>query len=305
MPRGACVLGLEVGGTQVCLSLDTLAAYEADTSFTGMVVGRVANRINQGRFILDGVEHQVPANSGPHALHGGPGGFHTRDWSGTVHDDGIEFTLISPDGDMGFPGEVTARVRYRISGSQVTVEYSATTTAPTPINLTQHTYFNLSGGARPTQDGDIRGHLLQVRADQVLEVDRTMIPRPGITNLDGHDLDLRVPRRIGSVRNGRVDHGYRLTDDVDAPAAVLTDPVSGRTLEIFTDAPGIQVYTGEFLPRPFSGVALETQRHPDAPNRPDFGDPTLRPGQTWRSTTRWRFTNSTNATDRHTSRPGR
>lgn len=285
IPRGARLQRLDVDGVRIGHGYDDAADYLSDTTFTGAVVGRFANRIAGGRFILDGVEHQVPCNDRGNALHGGPDGFFAREWTGRAVDGGVEFALVSPDAEMGFPGRVTATARYLLQDRTVTVELVATTDAPTVVNLAQHTYFNLAG----IESGTVLGHRLSVAADRVLEVDSTGIPLPGVAGLDGHRLDLRAGPELCQVDDGRIDHCFWLSRGADSPAAELSDPASGRRMWVHTDAPGLQVYTGEHLPQPFNAVALEAQWLPDSPNRADFPSTVLRPGEVWSSVTTWTF----------------
>jgi aldose 1-epimerase len=279
---GATVQALDYRGTSVLAESPMIPDRDGD-SFAGAVIGRFANRIAGGRFTLDGVEHQLPLNDGPNCLHGGPDGLWNREWRASAAPGGVDFTLVSPDGDMGFPGELSVGASYRVSGSEVSLTLTATTTAPTPVNLTQHSYFNLSGHGR------VLDHRLSVAADRVLEVDDTLIPLPGMADVARAGLDLRDPRRLSDLLGGRVDHCFVLSHELGLPAAVLEDPGSRRRLEVLTDAPGLQVYAGEHLAMPYAGVALEAQWLPNSPNRPDFPDSVLLPGQARTSTTRWRF----------------
>lgn len=294
----------EDGGVEVVLGHDDLDTYlMAPVEFHGAVVGRWANRIAGARFDLDGTTHALEPNEGPTCLHGGPDGFHRRTWRlAEATDDALTLELDSPDGDMGFPGRLVARVTYRVAPSQVRIELSATTDAPTVVSLTNHAYLNLAGG------GSTLGHLLTVDAGRWLPVDALLIP-PGVEPVDGTPFDLRQATRVGDavvadhpqVRAvGGIDHAYALDGTGLRRAARLEDPESGRVLEVLTDQPSLQVYTGNGLDgsraglggapnERHGGIALETQRFPDAPNQPALGAAVLRPGEEYRARTVWRF----------------
>jgi aldose 1-epimerase len=279
----------------------------AADDFYGAVVGRFANRIAGAQVELDGTTYRLSANDGPHALHGGADGFHRRLW--TVDDAGedrITLSLVSPDGDQGFPGTLRATVTYEVAGDEVRIGYTAESDATTVVSLTQHAHFNLAGEG----SGSVEGHLLGVAAGRYTPVGPDLIPTGELADVDGTPFDLRRPRPIGErlrldhvqLRRGR-GYDHNLVLDGAAPAAVLEDPVSGRRLEVHTDRPGLQVYTCNFQDgshygtsgrsyRQGDGVALETQTFPDGPHHlgdPGWPDPVLRPGETFRSTTVWRF----------------
>lgn len=279
------------------------------SDYYGAVVGRVANRVAGAEVDLDGTTYQLPANDGPHTLHGGPDGFHRRLWDVAHLDErSIVLVLVSPDGDGGLPGEVAVRVSYEVSAEEVRIGYVATTDAPTFVNLTHHAHFNLAGGG----SGSVDGHLLSVAADRYTPVGADLLPTGELADVSGTPLDLRQARRIGDgVRSGHVqvrrgngyDHNLVLSAPPGEPAAVLLDPASGRRLELSTDQPGLQVYTCNVMDgtqigssgrayRQGDGVALETQHFPDAPHHegePGWPSVVLRPGQELRSTTTWRF----------------
>ena len=264
----------------------------------GAIAGRFANRIAGGHFTLDGVEHDVERNEGPNCLHGGPIGFSRRDW--TVVDrtgEGVTLELVSVDGDQGFPGELRATVRYSLhrsglhGGPTLHMELAATTDAPTVVSLTNHAYWNLAGG------GDVHGHELRVAASRYLPTDDEQIPTGELRSVDATPYDFRTSRPIGATP---VDHCLVLDQSsgpaggpvVETVVAELFDPTSGRRVTLSTSEPGLQVYTGHKLGPPhvpFGGVALEAQRFPDAPNRPAFGDTTLRPGQRYEHVTTLAF----------------
>ncbi|CNF53971.1 aldose 1-epimerase [Mycobacterium tuberculosis] len=283
---GATVQRLEVAdGTDVVLGLDTLEDYLRRSRYFGAVVGRYGNRIAHGRFTLDGTEYRLPVNDGEHSLHGGVRGFDKRVWRVESADPTeLLLSLVSPDGEEGYPGELTARVRYVLDGDTLRIEYRATTDAPTVVNLTNHSYFNLAGG------GDVRGHVVMMEADRYLPVDEGKIPTGELAPVAGTPFDFTAPSRVGARLGGRYDHCYVLQG-----RATVTDPGSGRSMEVTTTEPGAQFYTGHMLGGegsaygPFAGLCLETQHFPDAPNRPAFPSPVLRPGEERVSTTGYRF----------------
>lgn len=292
--------------TDVVLGYDSLDGYLNDPGYFGAIIGRYANRIAHASFTIDGVTYRLVANDGPNHLHGGPGGFHRVVWGAAPIEgtgtDGVEFSTISPDGDQGYPGTLHARVRYTLTDSnELIVDYQATTDKATPVNLTQHSYFNLAG------EGDIHGHLLQINADSMIPVDQHRIPTGGIAPVAGGPFDFRsltpVGARISSgeeqLRRGDgYDHNFVLNRGGPGllHAARLLDPVSGRTLDIRTTEPGLQFYSGNFLDgrltgkagRPHQhrgGLCLEPQHYPDSPNHPAFPDTILRPGSRYSSRT--------------------
>ncbi len=309
LSRGARVQSLVVrsgqGPVNVVLGHREPAAYETDPSFLGAVVGRFANRIAHGRFVLDGVTHDVPVDASGHALHGGPEGFHRQLWAGAqfAHEaaSGVVFTHTSPDGFMGFPGTLDARVTYTITGPEVRVDLQAVTDRPTVVNLTQHAYFNLAGvgsdGGEGT--GSVESHLLQVRASHYLPTDPGSIPLGYAAPVAGSPFDFRKAKPVGAQLHddveqlrqaGGYDHSLVLDDpSLDVVAARLLDPSSGRSLEVRTDAPVVHLYSGNHLPHPRQGLCLEAQRPPDAPNQPRFASTVLLPGQEFRSSTIWHF----------------
>ena len=268
----------------VVLGFDSLAGYLNNTPYFGAIVGRYANRIGEGRFTLDGTTYRLTNNDGPHHLHGGIKGFDKVVWQadpleadGSV---GVAFSHTSPDGDEGYPGTLTARVRYLLTDRhELVVDYEATTDAPTPVNLTQHSYFNLAG------NGDILAHELTLDADTFTPVDSTLIPTGEIASVDGTPLDFRTAMPIGSRIGSGYDHNFVLRRSAPglAHAAHVLDPGSGRTLDVSTTEPGLQFYTGH------SGFCLETQHYPDSPNQPEFPSTILRPGQQYRSRTVFGF----------------
>jgi aldose 1-epimerase len=291
---------------------DSLADYARDTMYLGAIVGRYANRIAHSRFTLDGVEHSLVPNEGDNQLHGGPGGFHQVIWNVEPFPNalrGATLTYESPAGDQGFPGALTARVTYIVTqANELVVEYQATVSEATPVNLTQHTYFNLAGH----DSGDILDHELTLVASRYTPVSADLIPTGAIEPVAGTPFDFTNPRRIGDGIHSRheqivigsgYDHNFVL-DRADggelSPAAELYEQRSGRMLEIFTSEPGIQFYSGSGFGRGPHGkhgyaydanaaLALETQHFPDSPNQPQFPSTIVRPGQEYKSVSVYRF----------------
>jgi aldose 1-epimerase len=298
----------------VVLGVDDVDSHLERSPYMGTVAGRYANRIAGGRFTLDGVAHQLATNNPPNHLHGGVVGFDKRLYAAravSIADGvGVRFSLVSADGEEGYPGEVRFSVRYLLrDDNRLQVEYRATTTRATPFNPSQHTYWNLRGAG----SGDILGHVLQVHADHYTPVDATLIPTGLLAPVAGTPFDFRRPRAIGAeirandpqlaIGHG-YDHNYVLRPSrvrgVLAHAARLHDPQSGRMLDVLTSEPGMQLYTGNFLEHGFvgrggvhygprAGVCLETQHFPDSPNQPHFPSAILRPESPFRSWTEWRF----------------
>jgi aldose 1-epimerase len=309
---GATVHRLEVAGgdgirRNVVLGHATLEERLASTSYLGGTIGRYANRIAGGRFPLDGREVVVGAADRGHSLHGGPDGFDRRVWDVVAHTaDEVVLSLVSPDGDQGFPGAVSAQVRYRVAGDVVRVEMTATTDAPTVLNLTNHAYFNLDGEGAGTVDE----HLLMIPADVFTPVDATAIPLGGHAPVAGTPLDFRDPTAVGvAVRRDHpqvldahgIDHNYVVSGAGLRVHATLESPRTGTRLELRSDQPGLQVYTGNFLDgsqpstgggryRQGDGIALEPQLFPDSPNRPEWPSAVLRPGEVYRATLEWELT---------------
>jgi aldose 1-epimerase len=296
----------------VVLGFDDLAGYLAPHPYFGATVGRYANRIAGGRFELDGVEHELSVNDGPNCLHGGTVGFDKALWSAqTASADSIELGHVSPDGDMGFPGTLTASVTFTVSGSDLRIAYEATTNRATVVNLTNHSYFNLAGAGA----GSVEDHEVRVPASHYTPVDQVLIPTGELAAVAGTPMDLRSLRPIGAaLRDGQaaeqvrlatggfdhnwvVDGGERGTERL---AAQVREPTTGRSLEVWTDQPGVQFYTGSLLDGTVVGkdgcayekgdaFCLETQHFPDSPNQPAFPSTVLRPGETFRTTTVFRF----------------
>ena len=295
---GATAHRLEITGPDgvrrdVLLGLPTPEAHLASTDYLGGTIGRYANRIAGGRFELDGREVRVAANERGNHLHGGPEGFDRLLWDVVdLEESAATLELLSPDGDQGFPGEVSVRSRIEVDAAGVTMSLSARTDAVTVVNLTSHAYLNLGG----VGEGVVDDHLLRIAADDYTPVDATGIPVGGHRPVAGTAFDFRTARPLGSTG---IDHNYVLRGTGLRVAAVLASPASGLRMELITDQPGLQVYTGDGLGRrapeaaaglhPRSGIALEPQLFPDSPNRPDFPSATLRPGEVYRSVIRWQF----------------
>jgi aldose 1-epimerase len=292
----------------VALGYDTLDAYLIKHNpYFGAVVGRYGNRIALGKFTLDGKTYQIPVNNGANALHGGPVGFDKYVWQAKEVPDGVEFTHVSPDGDMGFPGTMTATVRYTLKGDTLRINYSATTDKATVVNLTNHAYFNLHGD----DQGNILDLKIEINADRYTPVDAGLIPTGELAPVAGTPMDFRKPEVIGArinadneqlKRTGGYDFNYVVNGKPGTLrlAAIVTDPVSGRKLKVETTEPGVQFYSsnsldGSFTGRygvkytKYAGFCLETQHFPDSPNHPDFPSTVLRPGETMHSTTTFTF----------------
>jgi aldose 1-epimerase len=292
----------------VVLGYDTLPEWLADgkTHF-GAVVGRYGNRIAKGIFTLDGHTYQIPVNNNGNALHGGTDGFDKKFWSARLVPDGVEMTLISPDGDMGFPGTLTAKVTYTLVKNSLTIHYEETTDKPTIVNLTNHTYFNLTGDDQE----DVLGHVLTLHAQAFTPVDNVLIPSGEIQSVQGTPMDFRTPHAIGErissdYEQTNLAHGYDHNWVLDGKSGTLrqiafvSEPKSGRTLAVMTTEPGVQFYSGNSLDGTFTGrhekrytehmgFCLETQHYPDSPNHSNFPSTVLRPGQARSSTTVFQF----------------
>jgi len=288
------------------------ADYLASTDYIGGSIGRYANRIAGGTFPLDGQVVRVGVHDRGNHLHGGPDGFDRRLWEVVEHASSrAVLQLASPDGDQGFPGHLTVRVTVEVTETEVRLTFEATTDAPTVVNLTSHAYFNLDGEGSGTVDE----HRLTVLADEYTPVDATGIPLGEHAPVDGTPFDFRAATVVGpAIRTAHeqvvtargIDHNYVLRGTGPRTAAVLESQRSGIRLELTTDQPGLQVYTGNFLDgtrssvrgavyRQGDGIALEPQVFPDSPNRPGFPDAVLRPGATYRARLAWRFDTFTNA----------
>ncbi|XP_012989638.1 aldose 1-epimerase [Esox lucius] len=285
----------------VVLGYDDLQDYLANPRYFGAVVGRVANRIAKGRFVVDGKEYKLAINNGPNALHGGLRGFSKVIWTSEGVEGGVRLTLTSPDGDQGYPGEVQASVTYTLDGDTLSIQYQARTTKTTPINLTNHSYFNLAGQG----SDDIYDHEVSISAQAYLPVDDNMIPTGEVKPTENTPFDLRGPvligQRLKEVPGPGFDHNFCLSSAGDERVcARVFHPASGRSLEVSTTQPGVQFYTANFLDGSFKGkggasypkhsaFCLETQNWPDAVNQASFPDTLLRPGEEYRHITRFVF----------------
>jgi len=260
----------------VVSGFDTVEEYRDNPKYLGAIVGRCANRIANAQFTLDGKTYRLAANIGRDHLHGGLQGFDKRIWRAAAGASSLALRYLSPDGEEGYPGNLDVHVTYTVTErNELVVDYAATTDKATPVNLTQHSYFNLAG------DGEVFGHLLQIDADAITPVNDSLIPTGEIQSVTGTDFDFRTLTPIGARRGGSYDHNFVLRP---GGGARVVDPASGRTLEVRTTEPGVQLYTGYRR-----GFCLETQHFPDSPNRANFPSPILRPGGQYRSQTIFAF----------------
>ena len=325
---GGIITSIKVPGRQremanVALGFDNLQDYETKNPYFGCITGRYANRIALGRFAIDGTTYCLDINNDPNSLHGGFVGFDKKVWEVTKAEAGpdgvvLELHYLSlagegyepaacADGEPGYPGNLEVYVTYTVTNhNEIVMDYVATTDAPTVVNLTNHTYWNLAGEG----EGDINDHILMLNADRYTPVDPTLIPTGDLPSVAGTPFDFRKPKPLSDgIRSdheqiviGRgFDHNWVLNrsspDDTSLIlAAAMCEPTSGRVLKVFTTEPGIQFYAGNFLDgtlygtsgrayRQGDGLALETQHYPDSPNQPDFPSTVLRPGETYETTT--------------------
>src|ERR1700674_4919751 len=315
MNYGAIIVSLRVPDRKgqvadIVLGHDTLEGYFDNSPHLGGLVGRYANRIANGSFTLDGVKYSLPKNNGPNTLHGGIKGFDQAVWQGTPlkGKTGVAFSYLSKDGEEGFPGNLKVKVTYSLTeANQLVINYEATTDKATPLNLSQHSYFNLAGEG----SGDILGHHVMLNADRFTPVDKTLIPTGELRPVQGTPMDFTKPTAVGARINddyeqlvvGRgYDHNWVINrkDNSLTLAARVHEPTSGRVLEVFTTEPGGQFYSGNFLDGTITGkqghvykhrygLCLETQHFPDSPNHPDFPSTILRLGQTFHSQTMYKF----------------
>ncbi|WP_263383143.1 aldose epimerase family protein [Granulicella arctica] len=293
----------------VVLGYKDFAGYTGDkNTYFGSIVGRYGNRIAHGKFSLDGKEYTLPLNDhGINTLHGGTVGFDSLIWTGKEIPGGVEMTLVSKDGDQGFPGTLTAHVKYTLQGGALKIDYTATTDKDTVLNLTNHSYFNLAGEGT----GTILNQEIEIHADKFTPTDAGLIPTGVLAPVAGTPFDFTKPMvigaRIGDANDqlkmaGGYDHNWVLRgqNGVEKVAAKVHDPVSGRVLTVTTTQPGVQFYTGNFLDGSKTGpsgkayaknfgLCLETQHFPDSPNHPDFPTTELKPGQTMHSVTTFTF----------------
>ncbi len=290
----------------VVLGFDDMAGYEGQTAYIGALVGRVANRIGSARFALDAQEYSLPVNGGPNCLHGGLSGFDKKVWSAEDVDGALMLSYTSPAGEEGFPGTLKVQVIYTLGeDDSIRIDYRAESDAPTVVNLTNHSYFNLKGAGA----GTIEDHEVQIEADYITESDSNSLPTGRLLPVEGTPFDLRQPKPLAEgiaqghpqlVMAGGYDHNFVLKRRIDAELrSAATVICGGLRLECRTTQPGLQLYTGNFLDeaavdgRPLfpkrAALCLETQNWPDAPNRPDFPSPVLRPGDVYQQTTIYRF----------------
>lgn len=312
MSYGAIIQSIQVPdakGTMgdVVLGFDSLAQYVKESPYFGAVVGRYGNRIAKGHFRIGDAVYTLPINNGPNSLHGGLKGFDKQVWQAeqirSDSSNGVAFTLVSPDGDQGYPGKLTVRVTYTLMNmrNELVIDYEGSADKATPINLTNHSYFNLAG------TGDILKQVLTLDADSMTPVDATLIPTGAITAVAGTPFDFRTPVAIGArigvkdaqlQNGGGYDHNFVInrTGPGLVPAAHVVDSLSGRTLDVSTTQPGVQFYTGNFLDGTLTGkggqvyqrrsaFCLETQHYPDSPNHANFPSTILSPGGVYKSRT--------------------
>ena len=295
----------------VVLGFDTLAGYEdPKASFIGALIGRYGNRIGKGKFTLDGKTYSLPINNGENSLHGGDRGFDKYVWNAKpLSDGGLELTMTSKDGDQGYPGTLHVTVVYHLTdANEVKIDYSATTDKDTVVNLTNHAYYNLKGAG----NGDILDQVIMINASKFTPVDAGLIPTGVLKPVAGTPFDFTKPMVIGARINDEKDEQIKLGGGYDHNfvidrkgaglqlAARVEDPASGRVMEVSTTEPGVQFYTGNFLDGTLkgkggkvyvrrAGLCLETQHFPDSPNKPNFPSTELKPGQTYKTTTVYKF----------------
>lgn len=294
----------------IVLGYDSVEPYVGDGTYFGALIGRYGNRLREGRFTLDGRVVQLPVNNGPNHLHGGLDGFHRMLWRVLPFQEGdsLGLTLMrrSPDGEQGYPGNLDVTIVYELNGDdELIITFDAVTDKATPINLTQHSYFNLAGG------GDILGHQLMIDADAYTPVDATLIPTGELAPVAGTAFDFRTPHAIGEhigqddaqlAFGSGYDHNFVLNKPAGSSltlAARLRHAQSGRVLELHTEEPGVQFYSGNFLDGSLSGkgrtygfrsgLCLEPQHFPDSPNHPSFPNTILRPGEEYATVSKYKF----------------
>jgi aldose 1-epimerase len=292
----------------IVLGFDDLDGYVSNSNgknsaFFGALVGRYANRIAKGEFTLDGKKYSLPINNAPNSLHGGPHGFNNQVWKGKEIADGVELTYLSKNGEAGYPGALTATVRYTLVKGELKIDYSATTDKDTVLNLTNHSYFNLAGQGK----GDILGDQLTLNASKFTPADAGLIPTGELKAVTGTPFDFTKATAVGARIDAedeqlKLGHGYDHNWVLDetggklSQAAEVFEPTSGRVLQVLTDQPGIQFYTGNFLDGTIKGkggvtygkhaaLCLETQHFPDSPNHPDFPTTELKAGHKYHTVT--------------------
>ncbi len=313
-PYGGKVISLYVPDKEgnladVVLGYDSASQYPSGNPYFGALIGRYSNRIGKGQFTMDGTTYQLETNNGANALHGGPGGFHNVVWDVVeIKPNSIALAYTSADGEEGYPGTLQAKVIYTLTDdNELSIEYEATTDQPTIVNLTHHSFFNLVGEGV----GDILNHELQIIADTFTPVDEGLIPTGELKPVAGTAFDFNKPTAIGARINQQdvqlkygkgYDHNWVLKREGTglSLAAVVTEPTTGRVMEVWTTEPGLQFYSGNFLNGTEGGKAgkqyqfrtgfcLEAQHFPDSPNKPEFPSTVLRPGQTYNQKTVYRF----------------
>jgi len=315
MNYGCIILSIRVPDRKgqfadIALGHESLEGYVPNPPYLGAIVGRYANRIANGAFTLDGKTYTLPVNNGTNSLHGGIKGFDKVMWDGEPLEGktGVAFSFLSKDGEEGFPGNLKVKVTYTLSeANELVIDYEATTDKATPVNLSQHSYFNLAGEG----NGDVLNHEVTINADRFTPVDKNLIPTGELRAVKDTPLDFTKPTRVGARIDdnydqlslaGGYDHNFVINRKGAglALAARVYEPTSGRVLEVSTDQPAVQFYTGNFLDGTITGkqgqaykrrygFCLETQHYPDSPNHPDFPTTTLKPGQTFRSKTVFKF----------------
>ncbi|RPJ55092.1 MAG: galactose mutarotase [Acidobacteria bacterium] len=314
---GATIVSIQVPdrsgkNADVALGYDTAAGYIDDTAYLGVTVGRYGNRIAKGRFKLDGNEYKLAQNDGENHLHGGAVGFNKKLWGAKeikpADSIAVQMHYLSKDGEEGYPGNLDVSVTFSLNNNnEIKIDYLATTEKPTVVNLTNHSYFNLLGDAA----GDILGHEMMINADRFTPVDAGLIPTGELRPVAGTSMDFKQPKAVGAriddkyeqlVLGKGYDHNWVINPAGAAPrlAARVSEPKTGRVLEVLTTEPGIQFYSGNFLNGTIKGkkgkvyqhrygLCLETQHFPDSPNHPDFPSTTLKPREKYQTTTIYRF----------------
>ncbi|WP_090994506.1 aldose epimerase family protein [Pedobacter insulae] len=295
----------------VALGYDSVKSYQKEGEpFFGALIGRYGNRIGKGRFTLEGKQYQLQLNNGPNTLHGGNDGFFSKVWDAKQDGQKLELSYVSKDGEAGYPGTLNVKVVYTLTDDNgLQIDYTATTDKTTVVNLTNHTYFNLSGEG----SGTILDHELMIAADAYTPVDSTLIPTGKIAPVKGTAFDFNVAKAIGrdieqadeQLKFGKgYDHNFALVENNGkTPVATVKSPVTGITMEVYTTEPGLQFYCGNFMtgidkdgkggksyPHR-SAFCLETQHFPDAPNQPNFASTVLKPGETYTTSTTYKFLN--------------
>jgi aldose 1-epimerase len=304
---GATIVSIEAPDSDenvddIVLGFDDMAGYQSEGNpYFGCCCGRFANRIAKGKFTLDGVDYSLAVNNGPNALHGGITGFDKKVWDAEIVGDAVKLTLVSPDGEEGYPGTLTVELTYSLNDEgELRLDYSATTDKKTILNLTNHSYFNLAG------KGSVHDQFISINADRYTVVDDDATPTGELRPVAGTEMDLLEPKPIGQnmkkVQGLGYDHNYCINQQKEGDltlAAFVGDPESGRTMECWTTEPGIQFYTANYVNNvkgkngAYYGMqeafCLETQHYPDSPNHPDFPSTKLAPGETYQQTTIYKF----------------